>query len=330
MKYLNRRQMQFCLAAILTTPVAMAQSSSTTTYPDQPIKLVVGYAPGGQADTHARILGKLLSASLGQPVVIENKPGAGTTIAGAYVAQSKPDGYTLLMAGASLLTIAPYTYSSLRFKISDFQPVSLTSLIPVGLVINQKALPVSDFKEFVAYTKANPGKVSYATTGPGGASHLLGELIKARTGADMTVVHYKGSGPAMPDLLAGRVQAMVDSLPPHLPHIAVGTELGLAISADRRLPGAPTVPTFAEAGFPDLAMGSWNGILVVRGTPQPIIDKLHRALVAAVASEEFQKRVIADAIIPITDTPAEFEALIQRDSKIWGEVIQKIGGIKLD
>lgn len=332
MKHFNRREIQLCLVAMLTTSAAMAQSPSkaTTAYPDQPIKLIVGYAPGGQSDTHARILGKLLSASLAQPVVIENKPGAGTTIAGAYVAQSKPDGYTLLMAGGSLLTIAPYTYSSLRFKTSDFQTVSLTSLIPVGLVINPHALPVKDFKEFVAYTKANPGKVSFATTGPGGASHLLGELIKSRTGADMTAIHYKGSGPAMPDLLAGRVQAMVDSLPPHLPHIATGNELGLAISTEKRLPGAPMVPTFAEAGFLELGMGSWNGIVVARGTPQPIIDKLHAALVAAVSSEEFQKRVISDAIVPISNTPAEFDALIQRDTKIWGEVIQQVGGIKLD
>lgn len=330
LNHLIRAKNQLGIFVSLAACAAAAQTSTSVSYPERPITLVVGYAPGGQSDTHARVLAKLLAASLGQSVVVENKPGAGTTIAGEYVARSKPDGYTLLIAGGSLLTIAPYTYSSLRFKTSDFQTVSLTSFIPVGLIVNPQALPVKDFKEFVAYTKANPGKVSYATTGPGGASHMLGELIKARTGADMTAIHYKGAGPALQDVLAGRVQAIVDSLPPHLPHMAVGKELGLAISTDKRLPGAPMVPTFSEAGFPELGMGSWNGVVVPRGTPQPIIDKLQRAIVAAVASEEFQKRVIGDAIVPVSNTPAEFDALIQRDSKVWGEVIQRLGGVKLD
>ncbi len=327
---ITRRQFHLGMAAALCASSAIAQTPATGGYPDRPITLVVGYAPGGQADSHARVLAKLLSASLGQSVVVENKPGAGTTIAGEYVARARPDGHTLLMAGGSLLTIAPYTYSTLRFKTSDFQTVSLTSLIPVGLIINPQAVPVKDFKAFVAYTKAHPGKVSYATTGPGGASHMLGELIKVRTGADMTAVHYKGAGPALQDVLSGRVHAIVDSLPPHLPHMAEGKELGLAISTAERLPGAPMVPTFAEAGFPDLGMGSWNGIVVPRGTPQPIIDKLHRAIVAAVATDEFQKRVIGDAIVPVTNTPAEFDALIERDSKVWGDVIRRIGGVKLD
>lgn len=329
MTHLDRRSFNLGIASALSAP-ALAWAQAPAAYPERPIILVVGYAPGGQADAHARILARLLSDSLKQSVVVENKPGAGTTIAGEYVARAKADGYTLLMAGGSLLTIAPYTYSSLRFKTSDFQTVALTSIIPVGLIINPQAVPVKDFKAFVAYTKANPGKVSYATTGPGGASHMLGELIKIRTGADMTAVHYKGAGPALQDVLTGRVQAIVDSLPPHLPHMAVGKELGLAISTDKRLPGAPMVPTFAEAGFPELGMGSWNGVVVPRGTPQAIIDKLHAAIVAAVAADEFQKRVISDAIVPVTSTPAEFDALIQRDSKVWGEIVQKIGGVKLD
>ncbi len=320
-------------ALLLCSGAALAQSPAAATaaaYPERPITLVVGYAPGGQADAHARLLAKLLSASLGQSVVVENKPGAGTTIAGEYVARARPDGYTLLIAGGSLLTIAPHTYSSLRFKTNDFQTVTLTSLIPVGLIINPQALPVKNFQEFIAYATANPGKISYATTGPGGASHMLGELIKSRTGIDMVAVHYKGAGPALQDVLSGRVQCIVDSLPPHLPHIALGKELGLAISTEQRLPGAPMVPTFAEMGYPELGMGSWNGVVAPKGTPQAIVDKLHRAIVAAVATDEFQKRVIADAIVPVTNTPAEFDALIQRDTRVWGDVIKRIGGIRLD
>jgi tripartite-type tricarboxylate transporter receptor subunit TctC len=278
---------------------------------------------------HARVLGKLLAASLGRPVVIDNKPGAGTTIGAEYVSRARPDGYTLLMAGGSMLTIAPHTYT-LRYKVEDFQTVSMTSIIPVGLIINPNVLPVKDFREFIAYAKANPGKVNYATTGPGGASHMLGELIKVRTGIDMVAVHYKGAGPALLDVLAGRVPSIVDSLPPHLPHTAVGEELGLAISTEKRLPGAPQVPTFAERGYPEPGMGSWSGIVVPKGTPAAIVDKLRKAVVDAVNNDELKNRMIADAVVPATSTPAEFDALIRRDHAVWGEVVRKIGGIKLD
>lgn len=307
-----------------------APAAAQTAWPERPITLVIGYAPGGQADMHARILAKGLSARLGQNVVVDYKAGAGTTIAGEYGARAKPDGYTLLLAGGSMLTIAPHTYSSVRYKVEDFQTVSLTSIIPVGLIINPAALPVKDFKEFLAYAKAHPGKINYATTGPGGASHMLGELIKTQIGIDMVAVHYKGAGPALQDLLAGRVHAIIDSLPPHLPHIATGKELGLAISTEKRLPGAPMVPTFAEMGYPELGMGSWNGIAVPRGTPQAIVDKLHAAIVDVVASDEFRNRVIADAIVPVSNTPAEFDALVRRDHRVWGDVVRRIGGIKLD
>ncbi len=327
---LVRPAVPLALSAMACLPFTVHAQTPAPAYPDRPITLVVGYAPGGQADAHARLLAKLLGASLGQSVVVDNKPGAGTTIAGEYVARARPDGYTLLMAGGSMLTIAPHTYSSVRYKTEDFQTVSITSLIPVGLIINPQAVPAKTFNEFVAYAKANPGKVSYATTGPGGASHMLGELIKSRMGIDMVAIHYKGTGPAMQDILSGRVPAMVDSLPPHLPHIALGKEIGLAISTEQRLPGAPQVPTFAELGHPELGMGSWNGVIVPKGTPQAIVEKLHRAIVAAVATDEFRNRVISDAIVPLSNTPAEFDALIKRDYTVWGDVVKKLGGIKLD
>ena len=318
------------LSGLSSHPAAQAPAASAANYPERPITLVVPYAPGGQFDMHARILVKRLSATLGQPVIIDNKPGAGTTIGGGYAAQAKPDGYTLLLAGGSMLAIAPHTYASLRYKTEDFQTISLVTIIPVGLIINPKALPVRDFKEFIAYARANPGKIDYATTGPGGASHLLGELIKARLGIDMVAIHYKGAGPAMQDVLSGRVPSIVDSLPPHLPHMAQGNELGLAISSEKRLPGAPQVPTFTELGYPELAMSSWGGVVAPKGTAPAIIDKLYRAVVDAVNSDEFRSRVIADAILPMTNTPAEFDALIKRDYAVWGELVRKLGGIKLD
>lgn len=329
-KPLTKRTLLACgLAGMLTMALPQAASAQAA-WPERPITLVVGYAPGGQSDMHARILAKRMSATLGQQVVIENKPGAGTTLAAEYTARARPDGYTIFMAGGSALTIAPHTYSSVRYKADDFQTISLTSYIPVGLIINPQVLPVKDFKEFVAWAKANPNKFNYATTGPGGASHLLGELIKTRMGIDIVPVHYKGAGPALQDVLAGRVQGIVDSLPPHLPHIAAGKELGLGISSEKRLAGAPQVPTFIELGYPELAMGSWNGIVVPKGTPQPVVDKLYRAVVEAASSEEFRTRVTADAIVPAATTPAEFDAIIKRDFTVWGDIVKKVGGIKLD
>jgi tripartite-type tricarboxylate transporter receptor subunit TctC len=307
-----------------------AQAQNTGSYPDRPVTLVVPYTPGGQFDAHARLLAKSMSTLLNQSVVVENRPGAGTTIGAEYVARSKPDGYTLLMAGATMFTIAPHTFQSLRYKVEDFQTVSTINVLPMALFVNPNVLPVKDFKEFVAYAKANPGKVNYATTGPGVATHLLGELTKSRVGIDIVPVHYKGTGPAMQDLLGGRVQSTFDGILAHAPMVKDGRERVLGVSSEKRLPGAPDIPTFAEMGYPELAMSSWAGIVVAKGTPQPIIDKLQKAVADAVNSDEVKSRMIADGTIPMADSPAQFDALIKRDYEVWGGLIKKIGGIKIE
>lgn len=307
-----------------------AAQSATSSWPDRPITLVCPYTPGGQFDAHARLIAQRLSVLLKQQVVVENKPGAGTTIGAEYVARAKPDGYTLLMAGATMFTIAPHTFDQLRYKASDFQSVSLLNQLPMALMVNPQAIPVKDFKEFVAYAKANPGKVNYGTTGPGVATHLLGELTKAQLGIDIVPVHYKGTGPGMIDLLAGRVPAMFDGVLAHAPMIKEGKEVALAVSSAKRLPGAPNIPTFAELGYPELSMSSWAAIMVPKGTPQPIVDRLHKAVVEAVASEEVNARMVADATLPMSSTPAELDALIKRDYDTWGGLIRKIGGVKIN
>ncbi|MBC7376801.1 MAG: tripartite tricarboxylate transporter substrate binding protein [Burkholderiaceae bacterium] len=317
-------------AAGLAAAVPAAAQAQAQNYPDRPITLVVPYTPGGQFDAHARLIAKRMSTLLNQQVIVDNKPGAGTTIGAEYVARAKPDGYTLLMAGATMFTIAPHTFASLRYKIDDFQTVSLLNQLPMALMVNPQVMPVKDFKEFVAYAKANPGKVNYATTGPGVATHLLGELTKSQMGIDITPVHYKGTGPAMLDLLAGRVQATFDGVLSHAPMIKEGKEVALAISSEKRLPGAPNIPTFAELGYPALSMASWAGIVVPKGTPPAIVEKLHQAVVAAVQSDEVNKRMVADATVPMSSTPAEFDALIKRDYDTWGNLIKKIGGIRIE
>jgi tripartite-type tricarboxylate transporter receptor subunit TctC len=325
-----RRRTVIALMAAACATAALPAAAQAPSYPDRPITLIVPYTPGGQFDTHARLLAKRMSTLLNQQVIVDNKPGAGTTIGAEYVSRAKPDGYTLLMAGATMFTIAPHTFSSLRYKASDFQTVSLVNQLPMALMINPQAIPVKDFKEFVAYAKANPGKVDYATTGPGVATHLLGELTKSSLGIDIAPVHYKGTSPAMVDLLAGRVPATFDGVLAHAPMIKEGKEVALAISSEKRLPGAPNIPTFAELGYPQLSMSSWAGIVVPRGTPQAIVDKLHKTVVDAVASEEVNSRMVADATLPMTSTPAEFDALIKRDYDVWGGLIKKLGGIKID
>lgn len=316
-------------AAMLLSAAVVPIAAQAQAYPDRPVTLIVPYTTGGQFDTHARLLAKQMSALLNQPVVVENKPGAGTTLGAEYVARAKPDGYTLLMAGATMFTIAPHTFPSLRYKVEDFQTVSTINILPMALFVNPNVLPVKDFKEFVAYAKANPGKVNYATTGPGVATHLLGELTKARVGIEIVPVHYKGTGPAIQDLLGGHVQAAFDGLLAHAPMVKEGRERILGVSSEKRLPGAPDVPTFAEMGYPELAMSSWAGIVVPKGTPADIVAKLQKAVADAVNNEEVKNRMIADGTVPSSSTPQAFDALIKRDLNVWGDLIKSIGGIKI-
>jgi tripartite-type tricarboxylate transporter receptor subunit TctC len=316
--------------ATLALGALVAGATLAQSWPERPITLVVPYTAGGQFDAHARLVAKRMSTLLNQQVIVDNKPGAGTTIGAEFVARSKPDGYTLLMAGATMFTIAPHTFPTLRYKIEDFQTVSLLNVLPMALMVNPAVLPVRDFKGYVAYARANPGKVNYATTGPGVATHLLGELTKARLGIDIVPVHYKGTGPAMQDLLGGRVQSTFDGLLAHLPMIKEGKEVVLGVSSEKRLPGAPDVPTFAELGFPELTMSSWAGIVVPAGTPAAIVDRLHRTVVDAVNSDEVHSRMVADATLPMSSSPREFDALIRKDYDVWGGLIKKLGGIKIE
>ena len=320
------RQLLTCaaLAAGLFSACAAAQ-----TWPERPLKLVVPYTPGGQFDILARMVAERMGASLGKPVVVENRAGGATMIGAEYVAKSANDGYTLLYAGANMFAIVPHLYAKVPYRRADFQTVSLVSNLPMGLVINPNVIPAKDLKEFVAHVKANPGKVFFATSGSGGAQHLLCELIKDRTGIEMTHVPHKGTAQAIQDLLAGRVGVACDGLLAYIPHARQGTMRILGVSSAQRLPGIPEVPTFGESGVPDATVASWGGIVAPAGIPKAVLDRLHGAVVAAASAEDVRQRVIADAAVPRTTTPAEFDAIIQADYERWGGVIKKLG-LKLE
>jgi len=319
------KRIVIALAAALLACPALAQ------FPDKPVKLVIPYPPGGQFDIHARILADKASPLLGQRIVVENKPGAATMLGAEYVAGQKPDGYTVLWAGANMFTIAPHVYKEVRYKLADFQTVTLVNELPMGFEVSTDKLGVKDFKEFVAYVKANKGKVNYGTSGTGGLQHLMCELVNMQLGLDMFHVAYKSTPEILQDLRSGTIQAACDGMTAYL---AAHREAGgpvriLAQTAGTRAEAAADVPTFRELGYPDLTFATWGGIVAPAGTPKEAIDKLRTALVAANEDPEVKAAVAKGAAIPKTSTPAEFDALIKADYERWGAVVRKLG-LKLD
>ncbi|TFY97436.1 Bug family tripartite tricarboxylate transporter substrate binding protein [Ramlibacter rhizophilus] len=315
---------QLARALLVGAALAVASLAGAQDWPDRPLKLVVPYTAGGQFDVVARMVAERMQRTLGQPVVVENKPGGATLLGADYVAKSKPDGYTLFYAGANAFAIAPHLFAKVPFQRGDFETISLVSELPMGLVVSGQ-LPVRTLEEFVAYAKANPGKVNFGTSGSGGAQHLLCELVKDRAGIDMVHVGYKGTSQVLQDLLPGRVSAACDGLLAYAPHAKAGAVRILAVSSAKRLPALPDVPTFAEKGLPDATVASWGGIMVPAGVPAPVRARLVEAVTAAASAPEVQQRIASDAAVPRTTTPEEFDAVIRADHEKWGDVIRKLG-----
>jgi len=314
-----RRLFAAAIAALCTVASVHAQP-----WPDRPLKLVVPYTAGGQFDVVARMVAERMGNALGQTVIVENRPGAGTIVGAEYVAKSKPDGYTLFYAGANAFAIAPHLYAKVPYKNSDFESISFVNELPMGLIVNA-SLPVKTLEEFIAYAKANPGKLSYGTSGTGGAQHLLCELIKERAGIDMVHVGYPGTSQVLQDLLPDRVDVACDGLLAYAPYVQNGAVRVLAVSSAKRLSAFPQVPTFAERGIPDATVSSWAAIMVPTGTPDSVRSKLHDAAVKAASAPEVQARIVADAAVPRTSTPDEVDATIRTDYGKWGGVISKLG-----
>src|SRR5690606_36349432 len=240
----------------LLVSVALFAGPAFAEYPERPVTLVVPYTAGGQFDIHARLVAQKLEEYLGQSVIVENKPGAGTRLGTEYVANARPDGYTILMAGATSMVIAPHTFEKLSYDPNAFAPISLLNILPMALFVQPSLIPASTFGEFVEYVRAHPGEVDYGTTGHGVATHLLGELVKSELELDMVPVHYSGTSPAQQDLLGGHLPAMFDGILAYKDHIGVGSLKVLGVSTPERLPAFPDLPTFAEQGYPALSVAS--------------------------------------------------------------------------
>ncbi len=314
------------LAAIALAQPAAAQAPA---YPTKAIRLVVPFPPGGATDILARNVAQKLSETWGQSVVVDNRPGAGGNIGSELVAKAAPDGYTLEMGTVGTHAINASLYSKMPYDhVKDFAPIILVAGVPNVLVVNP-SLPVNSVQELIAYAKANPGKLNFASSGPGTSIHLSGELFKVMAGVQMTHVPYKGSAPALQDLLGGQVQLMFDNLPPSLPQIKGGKLRALAVTSLTRAPALPDVPTIAESGLPGFEASSWFGILAPAGTPPAIIAKVNAEVAKWLASPEGKEKLVAIGANAAGGSPEDFARHIQVETAKWAKVVKE-SGAKVD
>jgi len=313
--------------AVLAT-LALAGPAAAASYPDKPVRVVVGFSAGGTTDVAARIIAKELGEDLGQSFVVENKPGAGSNIGAELVARAKPDGYTLYMVAVTS-TINQTLYRKLSFDIvKDFSPIALVIKVPNILVVNP-SLPVKSVPELVAYLKAHPNKVSFASSGSGTSIHMAGELFKLRSGADIVHIPYKGSAPALTDLIGNQVQMMFDNMPSAWPHVQAGKLRALAVTTAERSATAPELPTMVESGFDKFDVSSWFGLIAPAGTPRDVIDRLNASVQKALSKPEVQQRFKDLGAVTAKTTPAEFGAFIQSEVDTWATVV-KASGAKVE
>ncbi len=313
-------------ARILAT-VAFAAAASLAqaqAWPSRPVKLVVPFSPGGFTDVVARILGQKLTESLGQPVIIENKPGAGSTIGSDYVAKSKPDGYTLVMVSTTQVS-SPWLYKAMPYDVfKDFTPIMKLVEGPYVLVANPK-LPVKTVAELLALARAQPGKLDYASSGNGSAQHLVGAMFATMGGVNINHVPYKGSGQAMQDIVGGQVQLGFVGMPNALPYIPSGRLRALAVTTRKRSPDLPDVPTMDEAGIKGYDATIWLGLLGPAGLPRDIVTRLNSEITKALSSAETRKLILAAGVEVSTSSPEEFAALLRSEYDKWGKVVKETG-----
>lgn len=310
----------------LATPLAQAQAPI---WPRQPVTLVVPFPAGGPTDAMARALAQKLGDRIGQTVIVENKGGAGGTIAAELVARAAPDGYILFFGTTGTLAINPSLYAKLRYDpVKDFAPVSLMAATMNVLVVNPD-VPAKNLSDLVKLAKAKPGTITYGSAGNGSSNHLSGELFRSTAGVQVNHIPYKGSAPALVDLLGGRITMMFDTIAQQTQNVAAGKVRALAVTGPKRSPLLPDVPTAQEAGLKDFDVTIWYGVLAPAATPAPVVERLSREIGAVMASEEMKKRMQADGAEARPTTPAEFAALIRHDMAKWGPVV-KASGATLD
>lgn len=312
-----RHAASVAFAFALVAGLAQAQD-----WPSKPIRMIVPYPPGGGTDVVARIVNEKLSPELGQPLVIDNKGGAGGSVGTELAAKAPSDGYTVLMTLSSH-TINPKLYTKLAYDVErDFIPVSLAAMIP-QIVVAHPSVPAGNIQELIALLKANPGKFNYASVGIGSPGHIAGELFKLKTGVQMTHVPYKGGGPAVTDTIGGQVQLLFVSMPAAWQHVKSGRLKALAVTSAKRSIAAPDLPTIAEQGVPEVVVDSWYGLLVPAKTPAPIVAKLNAAMVKVLQTPEVREKLLAQGAEAASNSPAEFDALIRDELKKWDYVIRE-------
>ncbi|AMN45183.1 Bug family tripartite tricarboxylate transporter substrate binding protein [Rhodoplanes sp. Z2-YC6860] len=310
---------------IAIAAMLVAAPVSAQTFPDRPIRLVAPFPAGGLADVLARAVGDEMSKSLGQPVIVENRPGAGGNTGADAVAKAAPDGTTLLMSSAGILTANPFLYPKMPFDVETaFVPVSNVADMSM-LVVTRANLEQKSLRDLVTFAHAHPGQLTFGSAGIGTTGHLGLAMFMHAAGIKLTHVPYRGAAPAVNDLIAGQIDGVVDNPPTVLPHIASGRLRALAVAARERLPLLPDVPTAAEAGVAHYEASSWFGIMAPAGTPAPIVERLHKEIAAAVRTSTMQQRFASSGARLLGDTPAEFAARIKTERAMWGEVIRAAG-----
>lgn len=302
--------------------VWIAASVFAQTYPTKPVRLIVGWPPGGAADLVARPLAQKLSDALGRTVIVDNRPGATGTIGASLVAKSPPDGYTLLLASSNELVLSPYEKMPYD-PIDDFAPVSEVVAFPSILVVHP-SLPAKSVKELITFMRARPGKLNFATAGSG-TTHLIGELFKSRTGVSFSYVAYKGGGPAIVDLIGGHVEGMFSTLPSAVTYAKNGKLRGLMVTDRKRSAAAPDVPSATEIGLPEMLALTWNGVLAPKGTPSTILDRLQRDIAVIMNAQEMKERMLVNAVEVSTSSREEFAKIIRDDLALWSKLIKASG-----
>jgi tripartite-type tricarboxylate transporter receptor subunit TctC len=305
------------------------ETAKAQTFPVKPIRLVVPFAPGGSSSIVARAVAAEMEKGLGQPIVVDNKPGGGGNVAMQDVARADPDGHTLIIGHIGSLAVNPYMYSKLPFDTDrDFAAVSLLAIVPSIFVVHE-SVPAKNLKEFVALAKAQPGKLYYGSAGNGSAGHLAMEYLKQTAGIEIQHVPYKGTGPNIIDLVAGRTQAAAAGTPPLMPHVKSGKLRVIAVGGARRLHSIPDVPTVAEQGYPGFETTQWYGINAPAKTPKAVVDRLAQEAARAAKSPSVAERFAADDAEAVGSTPAEYAAFIRKEQERWSKVV-RAANIKAD
>ena len=313
------------LAAATLLACGLGTAAAQETFPSKPITMIVPFSAGGTTDILARIVGQAMTVDLGQTIIIENKPGAGGNIGAQQASRAKPDGYTVFMGTVGTHAINQALYKKLPYDpAKDFTPLSRVATVP-NLLVAHPSRPYKTVKEMIAFAKANPGEVTYGSPGSGASPHVSGALFQSLTGAEISHIPYKGSAPAISDLLGNQIAVMFDNMPSAIQHVRSGKLRAIAVTTAKRSPELPDVPTIAEAGVPGYEATSWFGLWAVAGTPAPVLDKLHASLSKVLKDPAVVKKINEQGGEITIDTPAQFDAFIKTEAAKWGKVVKESG-----